>query len=525
MRRWEGYLMRNNQNKPLIGQLTGKNEKIDTDTQKELISFLFDRFIQHPKSLLYIGDGLIKQVPNKKAFLTMAKLAIKREYKEVELLTLNEEKNTYTWNIRIDDIYDIIITMNSCKMITYKSNLFSLKQRINLQPLTESVEVITNQLHIKSTSNTGIKKAEYEEIIRDYKQHFIYFDKLLKLIVDMRFAKDKKASFLHLRVKSDWGKSFLAGLLKNLEIAIEVDYHNLMNKSTNDIHPIQVRNSWVLILDEFNNFSQEMKKLSHSITLAAKYEMSETIELYLKILMSAEKSPSFTGGVDDQIVNRVMVFDMPDHETTTLISRPIYKKYGNAKYMKSLEHYSYLSLKQHIDKYLSLEELKAYKMADDAVRDTYNENRMQGIENVNTTIANILNEEIEDIVHTDIDAVAQPYRQIKRNIVLIEDGKYAGNIFIRSTHKVFETILKNTTIDTEYKKMKFKLSGINEHLKIVADHTKKPIFLFGKSYKGIVIKTRKTETIPVEIDQLDGTVKNHSLSVGTGVYEVEKADN
>ena len=524
MKIWEGYLMRNNQNKPLIGQLTGKNEKIDIDTQKELISFLFDRFIQHPKSLLYIGDGLIKQVPNKKAFLTMAKLAIKREYKDIDLLTLNEEKNTYKWNIRIDDIYDIIITMNSCKMIRYISNPFSLKQQVILKPLTETVEVITNTIHIKPTTNKGIKQDEYKEIVKDYKQHFKHFDKLLKLIIDMRFAKDKKASFVHLRVKSDWGKSFLSGLLKNLEIAIEVDYHNLMNKSTNDIHPIQVRNSFVMILDEFNNFSQEMKKLSHSITLAAKYEMSETIELYLKILMSAEKSPSFTGGVDDQIVNRVMVFDIPDHEARTLISRPIYKKYGNAMYMRALEHYSYLSLKQHIDKYLSMKELQAYKTADNEVRVTYIENKMQGIENVNTTIANILNEEIEDIAHTDIDAIAQPYRHIKGNIKLLHEGIHAGKIFIRQTHKVFETILKNTTIDTEYKKMKFKLAGINEHLNIVSDNSKTPIKLFGKAYKGIVIDTRHKESIPLEVVDKDGTIKNHSLNIGNGVYEVEKVD-
>lgn len=517
--------MRSNQNNQLIGQLTGQSEKIDIDTQKKLISFLFDRFIQHPQSLLHIGDGQINQVPTKKAFLTMSKLAIKREFKGIELLTLNKEKNIYKWNIRIDDIYDIITTMHSCKMIRYTSNLFSLNPQINLQPLTETVEVTLNKLHIKSISKKSIKEDEYKEIVRDYKHHFKHFDKLLNLIVDMRFAKDKKASFVHLRVKSDWGKSFLSGLLQNLEIAIEVDYHNLMNKSTNDIRPIQVRNSFVMILDEFNNFSQEMKKLSHSITLAAKFEMSERVELYLKILMSAEKSPSFTGGVDDQIVNRVMVFDMPDHETTTLISRPIYKKYGNAKYMRALEYYSYLSLKQRIDTYLSMAELEAYKRADDAVRRTYNENKMIGIENVNATIANILNEEIEDIAYTDIDAVASAYRQIKRNITVLEEGKYAGNIFIRSTHKVFETIIKNATIETEYKKMKFKLSGINEHLDIVSDHTKIPIKLFGKSYKGIVIKTRKIEPIPVEIDQPDGTIKNHNLDRINGVLEVEKADN
>jgi len=492
--------------KKTIDKLISKKSPIDEETQAEVIGFLFDSFVQSPKDLLLISDGKISVVRVKKAFLTMCDMLLIEKFPGVEIKTFNEEKGNFKWNIKIDEIYDVITTLNSCTMVAYDSNLFAEKQSIDLNTITGVVTVTTNKLHIKEVSKKGIDEKEYREIVRDYKSHFTYFDNLLKLIIDMRFAKDKKASFLHLRVKSDWGKSFMSGILKNLGIAIEVDYHNLMNKSTNDIHPLQIRNSFVMVLDEFNNFSQEMKKLSHSITLAPKFGMAETVELYLKILMSAEKSPSFTGGVDDQIVNRVMVFDIPDDEAKQLTDRPLYKQFGNAKYMKALEYYSYLSFKQHIDNYMAMPELEAYRHADIEVRKTYADNKMQGMENINQTIVNIVTPVLEDIALFDTENPA--FKNIKGNVTQVLEGKYEGMIFIKQPHKTFETILKNEVIETEYKKMKFKLSGINEFFNIVADHTRTAIKLFGKVQKGILIDTRPTDEIPLEMENTDGTVKN-----------------
>ncbi len=508
--------------KKTIDQLTQGGGKIDIEVQKEIIAFLFDSFVQYDKVLLLIADGEMKKVLTKTAFKTMCKLILELKFPDIELLTFNEEKGTYKWNIRIDEIFDAITTLNSCSMIRYTSNLFAEKQSIELDATTRVVTITTNKLHIKTVSKKGIDEKEYREIVTDYKSHFAYFDSLLKLIIDMRFAKDKKASFLHLRVKSDWGKSFMSGLLKNLDIAIEVDYHNLMNKSTNDIHPLQVRNSFVMVLDEFNNFSQEMKKLSHSITLAPKYGMAETVDLFLKILMSAEKSPSFTGGVDEQIINRVMVFDIPDHEAKPLTTRAVYKKYGNAKYMRALEYYSYLSFKQQIEKYLAMEELDAYRHADMEVRKTYLSNKMQGMENINQTIVNIVTPILEDIAFFDIEDNHPAYRTIKRNVIRIDNGKYEGHIFVKQPHKTFETILKNEVIETEFKKMKFKLSGINEFFNLVADHTRHPLKLFNKTHKGILINTQPKEEIPVEIEQKDGTIKNMVIdkSNGLGVDDI-----
>ncbi len=316
-----------------IDLLVYQNSPMSKSEQIEILEHLFDIFIQCNKDMLMLSDGCISVIRSRKQFETLAWMNLKINFPDFKIKSYNEESSKYRWNIKITDIFDTISVINSFSLLRYKSNLFSPKQYIIKDDAISTITVIGNKLHIRTVEDKGINQNEYSEIVEDYKKHFEYFDELLKLIVDMRFAKNRKASFLYLRVMSNWGKSFFSGLLKNLEIAFEVDYHNLMNRSANDIAPIEVRNSFIMILDEFNNFSQEMKKLSHSFAFAPKFGMREEVELYLKILMSSEKSPSFSGGVDEQIINRVMVMDIADNRAMRLTDRLVYQKYGNAKYM------------------------------------------------------------------------------------------------------------------------------------------------------------------------------------------------
>jgi hypothetical protein len=304
----------------------------------------------------------------------------------------------------------------------------------------------------------------------------------------MRFAKDRKASFVHLRVKSNWGKSFLSGLLKNIEIGFEIDYHNLMNKGASDIAPIQVRNSFVMILDEFNNFSAEMKKLSHSFAFAPKFGMREEVELYLKILMSAEKSPSFTGGVDAQIVNRVMTMDVADSDAVKLTDREIYRKHGNAKYMRALEVYSYLQISEHLFNYLEREKFEAHREADVSVGLALEKFKMKDVENLNDTTKSVINSMIEEILDSsDID-LNPKFREIKANIIMIDRGKYKGKVFIKAPLRTFEIILKNSTSESEYKKMRYKLSDVKSIINLVAEYNNSKFSVNGgKQIKGLVI--------------------------------------
>ncbi|MDY0292580.1 MAG: hypothetical protein RBR02_09635 [Desulfuromonadaceae bacterium] len=476
------------------------NLDITKEEQAQVINFLFDVFIQYQKETLFLYNGVIKRVKNKQSFLTMAKMTLSIEFPNIAVISFNPKSERYEWNIRIDEIYDTIITVNSFEMLCYKSNPFLEKQIIVKDDVTSTITVISNKIHIKQVERGSITDDEFNDIISDYKKHFPFFDEFLKLIVDMRFAKDKKASFLHLRVQSDWGKSFLSGLLKNLEIGFEVDYHNLINKGANDISPIQVRNSFVLLLDEFNNFSQEMKKLSHSFTFAPKFGLSETVDLYLKVLLSAEHSPSFSGGVDDQIVNRVMVFDIDDKVSQTLISRSKYVQYGNAKYMRALEYYAFTEIQKRINEYLSMKEFECYKLADDRVRETYKRFKMKNTENLNDKIRAIIVDKINEILEAPNDDLDIKSREIKSNLVKINEHE----VFVKSPTKTFENIVKIETTENEFKKMKFKLVAIENILTVVEDHRKIVKKINGKVLKGLLIEVRDKNQIEVLVKDKQG---------------------
>jgi len=498
--------MENNQLEQFKKMLVHKRSPIKKDIQLKIINVLFDTFIQYDKNLLFLYGGKIAKITSRRAFETNAFFYLSIVFEDIELKSYDEDKEKYKWNIKISEIYDVITSVNSYDLLVYESDLFLGQQEIRKDDFAKTITVVTNKLHIKEIKQPSIKQSDYNEIIKDYKQHFKYFDELIDLIIDMRLAKDRKASFLHLRVKSNWGKSFLSGLFQNLQIGFEIDYHNLMNKGANDIAPIQVRNSFVLILDEFNNFSAEMKKLSHDFKFAPKFGMSEKVELYLKILMSAEKSPSFGGGVDDQIVNRVMVMDISDNEAVALTNRAIYKKYGNAKYMVALERYTYLKLMKRLEHYLSMEKFEAHKLADKRVNKALDRYRMKDVSNLNDEVKFTINDTIHEILESsDIDLNPR-FRDIRKNIIELKSGRFAGKIFIKQPKKTFEIILKNTVSESEFKKMKWKLSDLSNIVNLVSN---KPQFINNKTQKGLVIDIEDT------IEAETTSIKNHQINKPT----------
>ncbi|MCK5855832.1 MAG: hypothetical protein KAG56_11480 [Sulfurovaceae bacterium] len=227
-----------------IRLLVNKKSSISEEKQTEIIEFLFDTFVQYNKDLLMISDGYISPIRSRVAFETLANMQLQMQFPDIKVKSYNEEKKSYKWNLKISDIFDTITTVNTYALLKYESDLFAPKQVIVKNPRASTITVITNRLHMKEpTTSTELTEEEenaYIAIVDDYKNHFPDFDSLLKLIIDMRFAKNRKGSFVHFRAKSNWGKSFLSGLLKNIEIGFEIDYHNLMNKGANDIAPVQL---------------------------------------------------------------------------------------------------------------------------------------------------------------------------------------------------------------------------------------------------------------------------------------------
>jgi len=264
-----------------------------------------------------------------------------------------------------------------------------------------------------------------------------------------------------------------------------------------------------------------MKKLSHDFKFAPKFGMTEKVELYLKILMSAEKSPSFSGGVDDQIVNRVMVMDISDNEAKKLTDREVYKKYGNAKYMSALEYYTYTVLTKRLSEYLSLEKFLAHKIADKRVGEALVKYKMNDVVNLNDETKSIINEEIRNILNMSDIELTPRHRDIKRNLIELDSGVYAEKIFIKQPKRTIEAILKLSVSESDYKKMKWKLSDLESILNICSNHTKK-VFRNGKDVlKGLVIEVEDKKVIEViEEDKNGKVIKNHLVDLPTKNQEL-----
>jgi hypothetical protein len=308
---------------------------------------------------------------------------------------------------------------------------------------------------------------------------------MIDLIVDTRIAVNRKSSFWYIRAESNAGKSFLSSLLEGISIATEVHYHNLKPNGASDLNPVEVRNSMVMIIDEFKVFTQDMKKLSHKISISPKFGLREEVPLYLKILFSAERSESFYGSIDAQIKNRVAISDTNRWAKIGLEDREVFQKYGNSLYADILKEYIGVRLKNRFREYFALKDkYLAINLADKRVKEFY---KSHTINTKDLTLS--IQETVRDFIES----------QSHQNILYITSGKNKGKHLIKSPRKTIEEILKNSLDEGEFKKAKFKLPMIDEILK----GKKTAIYLLGKTHKGLLIDKEVLYSSFVEVEEID----------------------
>jgi len=467
-----------------------KNEYIDIQT--DFIEDVFDNFIGYSNKVIYLNtdNGRLTEVETLPKFESALKIMVLNKYPEYFNILF---ENGIKLIINAGILYSFILLKNDFQIIKYESNLFEDGFRIQKDYDNGIAIIISNRYYIRESNYDTIHQKHKDMIINDFKDHFPRFDEFLKLIVDMRFAKDRKASFVRIKAYSNWGKSFLSGILQNLGIGLEVDYHNITNTGANDIHPIQVKNSFVLIIDEYKTFSQEMKKLTHSFTFAPKFGMSETVELYMKLLLSAESSASETGSVDEQIVNRLIMFDVENKKSNPikLDERKVYQKFGNEKYMNVLVDYSEGVLRSHFKSYLDMDEYEASREADNAVRKAFKQEKLETTD-INRSIRETLMEVIRELIELGFSN-NHAIEQVRGNIIVLTGNKkYKNHIFIKQPAKTFEVILKNSVSESEYKKMRYKLTDIQCILNIL--ETNKVIKIEKRPYKGMILSNTIDES-------------------------------
>jgi hypothetical protein len=148
-----------------------------------------------------------------------------------------------------------------------------------------------------------------EMILADYREHFPSLDEVLVFIAASRFARDRKRCYLWLQADSDWGKGFFLGAFETMGAVVEVSVKEIeamfegkpVGRSMTDF-----KRAMILAVDEFKSARSEMKQLQSEINISPKNQLTQSVEVFTKLFMSAEDVPSFAGeeGIEAQFVNR-----------------------------------------------------------------------------------------------------------------------------------------------------------------------------------------------------------------------------
>jgi hypothetical protein len=456
----------------VIAPILDEKSNIGLALQREIIDFSFVTFITHKEKLVCLHGGKVKTLDkSKQAFQDLAYSIFIKKFKGIKLKKFNEDKFKYEWDFNIDMLYYALKNYNHYEFYKYTTNLFNKECEIELDEERQEVTVINNKILIKSPRGLKhISIGQVIEIMEDYQAHFSALDEVLKLIVDMRVAQERKRSYLHIRANSNWGKSFFSSILCELNLGVELDYSNFIKTDSSSVSPQQLRDSSVLILDEFTEFHPDMKRYTHQFSFAPKFGMKETVEVYLKILFSADRSESFIGIVDDQILNRVLALDLSKNKIP-LTERKILVKHGLNTYRAVVAKYIYKTIKKHILEYQDMEEFEAVNKANNAVFEVYKKWSLVDNEDVIPSsivdsAQEIVKEEIHNMItnytYRQISDMPQSMKQIGDAVISIQAGIHANRVLIRRPFKVIMIILKNALTPNAFERYRATIKQVSD---------------------------------------------------------------
>lgn len=204
-------------------------------------------------------------------------------------------------------------------------------------------------------------------IIDDYKQHFPQLDTFLDLLVASRFAPDRKHCYLWMRAIADFGKGFFTNVLKRLGIVVELNEKEV--EAAIEGRPVgkQATNffrAWVTLFNEFKTVKSELKQLESTLEISPKNQLVQTVELYLKLFLSADDVKSLTGvdGVEGQFASRFNYWD--NTQCGAINTRKKYCEVGSEAYFESVVHYIGLELNRRVEHMRSLGRHAAMKEAE-----------------------------------------------------------------------------------------------------------------------------------------------------------------
>lgn len=262
---------------------------------------------------------------------------------------------------------------NQVSAVEVKSDLFVDSAYMTINNSIASFTVPLRYPRIPHETQEVLKSVTPElkaEIIKDYSEHFPLLIYLIDWIIACRISPDRKQTILHLLLVSDWGKTFFLSMLQALGLAIETsekEWQGAMQGSASGLTSKAFINHFVLAIDEATSVRSSLKMMGASAEFAPKFQMKQRVQLYAKLLLSAEPISQLSReSVEEQFINRISSISLEN--ATTLVGRPLYQKYGHC-YRDVLIEYLHGLFTERLNAYKALGQFNARAKAILVLRD------------------------------------------------------------------------------------------------------------------------------------------------------------
>jgi len=412
------------------------------------------------------------------------------------LVEINEEKNDIRkenlYNIVKDELFPFLAEIenpyynkknkkNENKIPDYQvlyqilKDLYKQKDKIvkNLiydinfrQEETIKLEKFENDLYItKNNVSFYIKCNEYDFNINKYKffvkkylkDVFPHFIEYLDYLTLNLFDKGRKTSYVYLNVFSNWGKSFLMDLFAEMKIGVITNSKSI-EKVPSPLTPEMFNNKVNLFIDEFKIFKSELKEMTNKLLLESKNRDLTIVPVFLKTFLSAEYSASFEDGVDQQILNRVLIYNYSKEE----VKGVEYLKEKENVDTSELMYYLKIFTKRYIQKRINYLKNKDGIYIQQKIKEIFDKRKLE-VENIEHKIIKLFLNEIEFLLNNET-SLNYNYEKINdkevynldKGVKIVKIENNTEHIYI-SNIKNFLEILLNYEDEETQKKIRWKL--------------------------------------------------------------------
>jgi hypothetical protein len=282
------------------------------------------------------------------------------------------------------------------------------------------------------------------------------------------------------------------GALKLLNIAVELSVKEteaLMEGKPAGKSPKDFKRALVTVFDEFKTVKSELKQLQSEISLTPKHQLSCTVEVFVKLFLSAESVESLTGshGVEDQFCNRMSII----RGEGTIVSRTKFIEVGSAKYCESIANYMGREFNCKVATLVAMGRDGATKYAGEQLAIFHRKN---GIGNHFGRLSDSIPEIASSILDGFLNGLIK-YPVFNRSE--LEVGINDGHLVMKSPSKVIDNWISTNEAVSEQVMLKRKKSQIIKVLSVDNAEQSKPYYCSWakKAIKGVRLKKPTDERV------------------------------